>query len=311
MTDQSNLDLIWAGGGGVIDPGDAKYVLGWVTEIPTYENFNFVLQTTTTNLLSIAEKGAFLWQTEIAYAVGARVLDGTKVWTCITANTGNNPTSDTTNSYWILGVQIGGDLGDINSKDGVLIKNVADRTLTNWDSNDLTIKNASGIISLATDSGTKNWLIANVEGVLVFADVDAVATPDGRNISSGQSGVYEVFHQGNPPTISDIGGGVEEAPSDGIIYGRKNNTWIAVTSTTISSTPPPNDGDASGWYNLEDGQLYLDIDDGDSIQWVLANPPVLPSAGSLTVHYHTTSAAALAASQQDGGIGLHVAPEAS
>lgn len=310
MTNQSNLDLIWAGGGGVVDPGDAKYVLGWVTEIPTYENFNFVLQTTTTNLLSMAEAGSFVWQAEIAYVEGVRVIENNKLWTCVTANTGQNPTGDATNSYWVHGVAIGSsNIGTLLDEDGVLIQDVNSRAATTWDGNDLTVKNANAVLSLVTNDGTKNWLIANVGGVLVVADVDAVDTPDGRNISSGQSGVYDIFHQGNPPTISDIGGGVEEAPSDGIIYGRRNNTWIAVTSTIISDTPPTNNGDGSGWYNLTDGQLYIDLDDGDSIQWVLANPPLLPALGSLVVFYHDTAALALAASQQDGGAGLHVAPE--
>ena len=61
MTNHVNLDLIWADTGGVTDPGDVKYSTGWVAEIPTFQNFNFVLQNHSVNLLSDAERGQHTW----------------------------------------------------------------------------------------------------------------------------------------------------------------------------------------------------------------------------------------------------------
>jgi len=50
----------------------------------------------------------------------------------------------------------------------------------------------------------------------------------------------------------------------------------------VSDTAPTNTGAGTGWYNLEDGQTYIDIDDGDSTQWVPANPPQVIEAINLS-----------------------------
>lgn len=43
-------------------------------------------------------------------------------------------------------------------------------------------------------------------------------------------------------------------------------------ATTISATPPNAPAIADFWYNSESGFLYIYYDDGNTIQWVVANP---------------------------------------
>ena len=76
------------------------------------------------------------------------------------------------------------------------------------------------------------------------------------------------------------------APASGQVYEFGDYTytfdgvkWTSVVkynspSFKVQDTPPPKEGKGSGWYNLSDGTLYIDIDDGDSFQWVPASPPV-------------------------------------
>ena len=107
MANQINLDKLWASSGGITDTGDVKYDTGWVEEIPTYQNFNFLLNALDNNVLYLAENGNFDWQPEINYNVGARVVDAGYTYSCLADNIGEKPSTDTHNSYWTLGVAIG------------------------------------------------------------------------------------------------------------------------------------------------------------------------------------------------------------
>jgi hypothetical protein len=291
MATQTNLDLIWASTGGVTDPGDTKYQTGWISEIPTFQNFNFVLQNHSTNLLALAESGRFNWQTEISYVAGTEVLEAGKKYFCIANNSGQQPSLDTLNNFWIPGTVIGDALataGGIES--GVLIQDVSKQVLGSWDGNDITIKSVQPLISLISNGAGKNWLFGTISGEMVMIDVDTVANPDSRNINLGQAGVYRVYHEGHKPDQTEISGTIPDSPQDGKLYARSNGNWVEVTSTTVSAAPPPAvAGAGQGWYNLDDGQFYLDINDGDSSQWVPANPPVIPQVDAVDVDFDNTN----------------------
>lgn len=283
MTDQTNLDLIWASSGGVTDPGDTKYATGWVSEIPSYQNFNFVLQAMSSNILSLAEKGTYSWEAGINYEVGASVTESGEKFYCITSNLGNAPSTDTTSSYWIKTPFYGVPSGAPKKEQGLALRQVNSRTGTSWTSSDITIDNEQALIQLNTaNAGQTNWLLGNVSGSLVAVDAGTSVTADGRSLVPSTTYSHKIFHEGNLPTASQVSGVVEEAPIDGLIYGRNNEQWVAVVTTSVSNEPPPASvGAGTGWYNLADGNMYIDINDGDSSQWVPANPPqVVEGTGS-------------------------------
>lgn len=56
-----------------IDPGAAKYNLGWVAEIPVYQMLNFINNRHDTNTLSLAERGMFQWGNDVTYKMGGLV----------------------------------------------------------------------------------------------------------------------------------------------------------------------------------------------------------------------------------------------
>jgi len=284
MTEQVNLDLVWAQTGGVTDPGDAKYSTGWVAEIPTYQNFNFVLQNQSANLLALAEKGEFDWDDNISYQPGTKVKGSDGIfYSCVTATVaGNNhnPVNDSTQSYWVTGALFGKLSQDnLDATKGIFIKEVGvGRNPTTWAGNDITIEAENALIALnTTSSNQKNLVLGNVSGSLVVVDVNTDDTPDSRSIALTDPSVYKIYHEGNPPTVDSISGAVPMNPQDGRLYARRNTNWEETTSTTVSTAPPPPiTGAGQGWYNLDDGQLYVDVDDGSSSQWVLANPPIIP-----------------------------------
>jgi len=239
MTTPTGLELVWADSGGTTDPGDFKYQLGWVAEIPTYQNFNHVLQSLDKAKLSYAEADVYPWQDLIAYAVGARVDKAGIRYTCVTAHNdiaGSNPQDpalDNTNSYWVTGISLSArdDVASgLNQEDGLKLDRINERATTNlWESNDVTIQNKSAVIALnSTTVAHDNYLLTNVQGKVAVVNVGAQVNPDGVTslLPSVNPNAYELFHEGHPPTQSEVAGTIPSNPVDSKIYGRRDNNWI-------------------------------------------------------------------------------------
>lgn len=57
------------------DPGDAKYIQGWISEIPTYQVLNYLQYKVDTTLLAMAERGIFEWGSDVTYGLASVVWD--------------------------------------------------------------------------------------------------------------------------------------------------------------------------------------------------------------------------------------------
>jgi len=223
MTVQRNVELVWASSGGTTDPGGTKYIAGWVSEIPTYQNFNYVLQDHSKNILVLAEQGAYQWQDDINYHVGGwTMLDGI-IRYATSANVNNNPN---TSSNWSYTPNYGEEQDNTSDIRGLVLTNVNDRNASTWDGNDVTIDNANSLIGLNSTAG--NLVIGNVDGDLVVADMGAVVVPNGASLSLAASNVNYIYHSGNLPA-----GGIGEVPNDGKTYGRKFGTWVEISFDTF------------------------------------------------------------------------------
>tara|TARA_R110002020_G_scaffold443117_1_gene654335 strand:- start:43 stop:978 length:936 start_codon:yes stop_codon:yes gene_type:complete len=286
MTTQRDLGLIWATSGGTTVVDSSKYTTGWVAEIPTFQQFNYMVQGLDQNILALAEQHCFEWQNDINYSYGAKVYDGGQKYTAILPSINQQPSTDSTNSYWVTGDYYGDGSALIES-DGLRIE-VSNHPVSNWLGQDLTIRNTLPMISLFTENAAKNWGVANHTGDLVAVDLGTATdtVPDNRNLAKSTENVFKIYHEANKPEVGDVANAVEEAPQDGKFYARKDGVWVEVTTTTVSTAPPPpTAGDGQGWFNLEDGQFYTDISDGDSSQWVVANPPFFPELSSNEVPF--------------------------
>ena len=227
MTNQVNLDLVWASAGGVTDPGDIKYEAGWISEIPTYQNFNFVLQNHSLNQLAAAERAALNWQIEIAYVKGAVVTMGDRTYYCHLANTGNSPEDDSTDSYWRLSESWGA-AHTYSAKAGAVNNTMFPRGATNWLGQDQTIINTDNSFILFADNSIRtNILFGMSNGELVTKYVGNLVEPDGQNIHP-DTDASRIFHEAHPPIQSEVAGTIPEAPNDSYIYGRGTNTWIQI-----------------------------------------------------------------------------------
>ena len=303
MTDQINLGLVWANTGGTTAVTEAKYVGGWVAEIPTYQNFNYSMQGMDKNILHLAESSSFDWQADINYEAGTRVKVGNKFLTCIVDNINIDPTTDTSHSYWVQGHMFGGSLTDLSKTEGVVAEFNA-RSLSLWEGQDFTAENTIPLIVLKTTGATDNWALSNAAGEVALTNLGQGAV-DGRDIRLDQGNTHRIFHEAHLPTVTEVPGAVEEAPIDTKLYARQGTSttagnWIEVTTTTISDTPPnPVLGSGKGWYNLVDATLYIDIYDGDSSQWAIAVPPQIPIINASQVPFDPTGTTLVSTNVQD------------
>lgn len=71
------LNRIWTSNNANLrrDPGDAKYLQGWIAEIPTFQVLNYLQYKVDTTLLALAERGVFEWGTDVQYGLGSLVWD--------------------------------------------------------------------------------------------------------------------------------------------------------------------------------------------------------------------------------------------
>jgi len=281
MTDQINLSILWAATGGTTPVSTSKYQDGWVSEIPTFQNFNYMLQGLDQNMLHLAESSSFDWEAAINYKAGAKVLRAGIPYVARVDNLNIDPTTDTNNNTWVTGMIVGADFANLLETDGSKVE-VGARTGNLYTAVDSAVVNSMPLIELRTTGATfDNWAVANITGELVASNLGKTG-PDGRSLAKDAGNSHRLFHEGHLPGVSEVPGAVPEAPVDGKLYARigtspTSGTWTPVTSTVVQSAPPPAVlGAGQGWYNLDDGLFYVDINDGDSSQWVAACPPVIP-----------------------------------
>ncbi|AWN08655.1 tail fiber protein [Erwinia phage Faunus] len=92
MALRPKLNRIWASENTNLrrDPGDAKYITGWVAEIPTYQVLNFLQYKNDLTLLALAERGIFEWGSDVSYSVGSLAWDeyDGKIYVCTSPEPG-------------------------------------------------------------------------------------------------------------------------------------------------------------------------------------------------------------------------------
>jgi hypothetical protein len=287
MTDQQSLPNVWASdNSGVEFVNAAKYSSGWVAEIPTYQNFNYVLQTTTKNILAFAEKNTYTWEGAINYSTGAKAQDADgHTYYAFQPSYNVDPSEDLTGpkTSWKRAPNYG-DVADVNDRDtGLHLKNVDTNVTAAWSQQSQTVTAFRPSVALVTTTATDNHVIMNDAGFLSTLNTGTTSVPDGRSANGNAEGLYRIYHEGYPPEA-----GVGEVPQDNIVYGRQYKAtdseayWVPTSGTIVANAcPNPVRGAGQGWFNLADGTHYTDIFDGDSSQWVPSSPPQVPTADSI------------------------------
>lgn len=108
----SKLNLLWASGGDILDPGDTKYQTGWAVEVPPRQWENYIQNKQDQAIAHINQHGIAAWDAETEYQADTSYTQGVTNGTIYRAkvtHTGQNPELDTLNTYWDIAFASAGD----------------------------------------------------------------------------------------------------------------------------------------------------------------------------------------------------------
>lgn len=99
----SNLSLIWADAGDKIQPSEDKVRTGWLVEIPTRQNFNWLDNRQDQALAHINQRGIPEWDRNTSYVFGKSYVQGSDgiVYFAKADSTGVDPTNDSSGNFWV------------------------------------------------------------------------------------------------------------------------------------------------------------------------------------------------------------------
>ena len=104
MALRPKLNRVWTSNNSVArrDPGDAKYLQGWVAEIPTYQVLNYLQYKVDTTMLAQAERGIFEWGSDVSYGVGSLAWDETNktIYVCTVTDPSKTLVPSANPSQW-------------------------------------------------------------------------------------------------------------------------------------------------------------------------------------------------------------------
>lgn len=227
MTDSVQLSRIWSSNGDSTNPGDANYDIGWLAEIPTFQEMNHVLGALDTNMLNQAERGHSSWDAEVAYVAGAIVHHTGTLWTA-TADQAIGVAPVLGGTGWSQGGFFGSTPANFTIDYGLYIEASNAASATTWNKNDVTIKGAlPKIFFWGNNAVQKNWALANAAGEMVLFDAGVKTNPDGEALTPGVTS--RLFHEDHPPTQGEVSGTIPDAPANGSPYIRRNNNWEVIT----------------------------------------------------------------------------------
>ena len=87
------LNLLWASGGDILDPGDTKYQTGWGVEVPPRQWENYIQNKQDQMLAHLNQRGLPEWDVDTEYQAGKSYIQGSDgvVYKAISTHTGTNP----------------------------------------------------------------------------------------------------------------------------------------------------------------------------------------------------------------------------
>ena len=119
-----DINKIWATSGDVLSPSDSKISTGWQVEIPPRQYFNYIDNKQDQGIAHINQHGIAVWDnvTEYQYnTTGVKSLcmggDG-NIYRATSTSINQNPTTDTTDTYWQLAFSSIGDSYTKTEADG-------------------------------------------------------------------------------------------------------------------------------------------------------------------------------------------------
>jgi hypothetical protein len=182
----TDLNKIWASSGAVLTPDDTKIALGWIPEPPAHQFENYINKRHDTALAHINQHGIPEWDSGTEYRINKSWTLGSNgsVYYCKATNTGNDPVSDVTETYWRK-VLDGNLVFKVNQITPFMQTFVGSSTDEAGARSNLGITSTgSNIITAASQSSARTALGATSTGSSVFTAASALAARTAIGVGS-------------------------------------------------------------------------------------------------------------------------------
>jgi hypothetical protein len=212
ITKPSSLNKIWARIGGKRTPSDLKIDQGWVVEIPTFQDFNFLFNKHSAAIAHINQMGAPMWDSTTEYIANKSYCNTNAgdIYKCIATNTNQNPLTDTSNTYWQLRLK-----GTAYSKEQTIL------TLQNsW-------TNLTGISMASVNSGVL-FVYGNIAAGTTAGTVTVATLPAGYRPTLVDKVVSSIFYNGSTYSPYKI---TVKTTGEIQVTGISNNTDVLLNFT--------------------------------------------------------------------------------
>lgn len=228
-----NVNRLWAGTGTVVEPDAAKQDLGWVAEVPTFQNTNWLENKQDTFNLHVNQWGIPEWDALTAYpqhAWARSTVNGqVYVSTLASDNIGNEPSVSPSNQWAVLATS-----GDVPSSRA--INTAANSGLSGGG-------NLSADRNLAVD--VNNLIVSPTPTTLdqlILSDTSNSNTPGRLSLSAlttflaGQSGLGEIIGDGDQYRI--VSGVMRQLVEDGgwAFLTTASHVPVGINEASISQT---------------------------------------------------------------------------
>lgn len=191
---RQNIANIWASSGASTNPGASKTNLGWIAEIPTFQNFNWWMNRVDQMLEHLEKNGVAAWSASTTYLVDGLALGSDGVlYQAVISQSGNDPTVDAGTNWRSLVCD-----GDFTATGGYVIFNSRPALIVQWGTTnvgaDLTATEFSQALPIAFPS------------VFAFAGATDDETSDAGilDIGAARNGLTGIYLQNAEDAATDI-----------------------------------------------------------------------------------------------------------
>ena len=265
-----DFTYVWASGGAVVAPNDAKKQLGWVAEAPPFQYDNWLQNRQDQMLAHINQRGIPAWDGLTNYEAGGlsyvQGSDG-KIYKSVAASgpatTVQDPTTDATDTYWAVAfADVGAFLTQVagDARYAQLSNNLSDLT------NAATARTNLGVVAATETTAGLLEIATNAEAQSYTAN----KAIDGAKLAAA-------FQGGN---ISTTANGFQKLPGGLIIQ------WVTVTAVNSTTAQVVNYPIAFPTAAL---QVINQVDRIDDVSAYVASYSVVSSLSPTAVTFRWTT----------------------